>query len=137
MGYNFPQSATGYYFEAHRFIGTVGDDNTAFETAAEIGTGDQYLIFVPLKNASNNDIVGKLTITYPDGLTVEVGDNTENVSVSARIGPYTWTFKLDAAADMTAPSTNYDDCLIIAVAASDTIVPGFYEINGKIEQISQ
>ena len=92
IGYNFTQSMTGYYFTADRFIGSVSAGETTFQAAAEIDTGGQYLVFIPLKNASNQDLVCGLTLIYPKGIAVEVGDNIQNVTNTSRIGPYTWKF---------------------------------------------
>lgn len=121
-----------------RSIGTHSDDQTAFQFAAEIDTGDFYVFRVPLKNASNQDMVAELTLLFPDGLTVEV-ISADQASVSSpktknmtRTGLNTWKFNLAKDADKNGA----DDSIYIFVAADDTITPGFYTIEGKIQQIA-
>lgn len=123
-----------------RFVGAHSDDQTAFQFAAEVATGDQFPIYVPLKNSSHQELVGELTLAVPEGITVEVGRaEPANVIQLARTGLCSWKFKLGPDAIKTPP-LDYDvenqDCLIIFVAVSDVIVPGFYTIAGQIQQIS-
>jgi hypothetical protein len=124
-----------------RYIGTVSDDQTAFEFAAEVDTGEFYIFAVPLKNASDQDMVVRLTLEhpYPD-VKVEVmsgssvsGDFVDNMT---RTGLNTWKFDLHKGADKTDPSTgDYEDSIVIVVAGNDTALPGFYTITAKLEQI--
>lgn len=159
---NVPQSVKenwGAEIKADRFIGTHSDDQTAFQAAAEIDTGDKYIILVPIKNASKQDLVAQLTLIYPEGFSVEVvsADQIEGASLTVdsnnatvasntgrtknmtRTGLNTWKFIVDADADKEDPAESNKtakDCIAIVVAASDTIAPGFYTIKGKIQQIS-
>lgn len=121
-----------------RSIGTKSDDETAFQFAAEIDTGDYYVFYVPLKNASNQDMVAQLTLSFPAGFSVEaMSVDQANTTLTAhtknmtRTGLNTWKFIVDKDADKRGA----DDAIYIVVAASDTIAPGFYTIEGKIEQI--
>ena len=57
-------------------------------------------------------------------------DNTRNI---VRTGLYTWVFELDFEAEYE--DTDWQDCIGINVATSDVIAPGFYSINGTLEQI--
>lgn len=167
-----PQSvalAWGTEIKADRFIGTVSDDQTAFQAAAEFDAGDKLIILVPLKNASNQDLVAELNINYPDGFTVEVvsadqfvkdqdpdpGDmyikiggndvtETDNAYTKnmVRTSLTSWKFEVTKDADKTTPAKGTahndsgQDSIAIVIAASDTIAPGFYTIEGKIKQIS-
>lgn len=67
-----PQSMRRAYTLPDRSIGTHADDQTAFQFAAEINTGDDYLIRLPLKNASDVDMVAQLSLMLPNGITAEV-----------------------------------------------------------------
>ncbi len=133
-------------FDPDRWIGAVNDTQTAFQFAAEINQHDWYVFAVPLKNASNQDMVVQLKMVFPEGITVEVMDGyydtvgndvQDYVENLTRTGLYTWKFDLEAEADKTDPSSgNYSDSILIVVAASDTIAPGFYTIEGELLQIS-
>ena len=129
-------------FAPDRSIGAVNDTQTAFQFAAEIDQHDWYAFCVPLKNASNQDMVVELKLVSPEGITVEVMDGDGSVVENmTRTGLYTWKFDLEAEADKTAPvftddSEEIADCIVIVVAASDTIAPGYYTIVGEIVQIS-
>jgi len=135
------------HYQPDRYIGSASDDCTTFQAAAEVDTGDCFLILVPLKNVSNEDMIVELTLDVPDGITVECfsvdqeNGSAHNYTQSlTRTGLNTWKFKLLRQAEKTAPSTvnpsNWDDCIGIAVAVSDTIQPGFYTISGELKQIS-
>ena len=118
---------------ADRAIGAVRDDHTAFQYAAEIDTGDVYGFRLPLKNASDEALVGKLILDYPDCFTVEVmSDAHENVGPISRLSLNSWKFALGAGAEYVVDN----DSLYVVVAADDTCAPGFYEITGTLEQIS-
>ncbi len=128
-------------FDPDRWIGVVNDEQTAFQFAAEIDQHDYFIFCVPLKNASNQDMTVELKLVYPEGITVEVMDGHDgsdpNVNSVTRTGPYTWKFELESDADKTDPSSgDYEDSLVIVVAASDTIAPGFFTIESEIIQIS-
>ncbi len=136
-GYTGPQNTEHIYTTPNRFVGVVSDDNTAFQAAVEIAVGDWYLIMVPLKNASENDLVAELVLYFPDCLEVEVVsadqvDEADPRVVNAiRTGLYTWKLIVEGAADMQ----DDDDYLYIAVNADDHCLPGFYTISGTFNQI--
>ena len=120
-------------FDPDRSIGAVNDTQTAFQFAAEIDQHDFYVFYVPLKNASNQDMVVQLKLVAPEGITVEAMDAEGTVVDNmTRTGLYTWKFDLDSTADKQGA----DDAIFIVVAASDTIAPGFYTITGELLQIS-
>ncbi len=133
-----------YVFAPDRSIGAVNDQQTAFQFAAEIDTGDWYAFVLPLKNASNQDMVVELMLLLPEGITAEVMDGeatNDYVNDMTRTGPYTWKFHLEAEADKSAPiftdlSEDLGDSIVIVVAASDVIMPGFYNIEGTVKQIA-
>jgi hypothetical protein len=120
----------------NREFGAVADDNTAFQAAAELATGDWAVFNLPLKNASDVELIGLLTLSVPDCLEVEVfqaksdagGSHVHNV---VRVGMNTWKFKLDAEAEYCDP----DDALAILVSVDDYCMPGYYNIEGTIKQI--
>jgi hypothetical protein len=116
----------------NRSFGAVADDNTAFQAAAEMAVGDWAVFYLPLKNASENELIGLLTLSVPECLEVEayspLGTNVTNVT---RIGLNTWKFKLNKAADYLAADT-----LAIAISVDDTCAPGYYTISGEINQIA-
>jgi len=134
------QTLSGHHDLPDRSLGNASDDHTAFIAAAEVDTGDKYLIQVPLKNASGQDMKVLMTLDYPDGMTVECfasdeedssgTDNTRNI---VRTGLYTWVFELDFEAEYE--TSDWEDCIGINIATSDVIAPGFYSINGTLEQI--
>ncbi len=123
-----------------RSVGIVGDDRTSFRAAAEVDTGDVFLIMLPLKNASDQDLVAELTVTVPDGIEVEVigsdeesgsaADHTRHVTHS---GWNTWNFCVSRLADMY--TGDWRDSIGIVVGADDNLKPGFYTIEAVLEQI--
>ena len=125
--------AAAYCVAPDRSIGAVNDEQTAFQFAAEIDQHDWYVFYVPLKNASNQDMVCKLKLVFPMGISVEAMDTKGAVVENmVRTGYNTWKFDLDSSAD----KMGVDDAIWIVVAASDTIAPGFYTVHGEIVQIS-
>ncbi len=126
-----------------RSIGAVSDDQTAFQFAAEIDTGDIYFFYVPLKNASSSDMVAQLTLNFPECVEVEVMDGNhdtpddDNVENLVRTGLYTWKFDLDDDAEKDTPADNAaGDVIVIVVQVDDPCPPGYYTISGTIEQIA-
>lgn len=120
---------------ADRFIGVVSDDHTGFQAAAEIDTGDCMTINVPLKNASNQPLVGTVTLNIPAGLTAEVVHKTvggDSITAISRTGANTWKFNLASDALYRADK----DCLLIVIASADDMAPGFYNITGTLRQIA-
>jgi hypothetical protein len=134
----------------NRDFGAVADDNTAFQAAAELAVGDWAAFNLPLKNASDVELFGLLTLSVPECLEVEVYNDIDtiaaphaldlagespdpavNVTEVVRIGLNTWKFKL--AADAHYDPT--DDCLMVVISVDDTCAPGYYTITGEINQI--
>lgn len=114
----------------------VKDDNTAFQAAAELATGDWVALNLPLKNASHNTLLAQLTLDVPEGVEVEVvsadqvhGDG--NVIDAIRIGPNTWKLKVVSGAEFS----HLTDILYIGVQADDETPPGFYTLSGTLTQI--
>ena len=116
-----------------RSIGTVRDDRSVFQFAAEIDQGDVYAFWLPLKNASDEDLVGTLTLDYPECFTVEVLDakGTTGTTAVARHSLDQWKFALAAGAEY-----GDDDSLLVVVSLDDTCTPGYYSIQGEIHQIA-
>jgi len=113
-------------------IATVKDDETAFTVGMELNNGDQVAIKLHLKNESDQDIIGKLTLSgIPKGITVDVDSGTDDITNVTRVGKYTWLFKAtkDAGDDS-------NDFLVIKIALADNMKPGFYQIHGKIEPVN-
>jgi len=135
------QTLSGHHDLPDRSLGNASDDHTAFLAAAEVDTGDKYLIRIPLKNASEQDMKVLMTLDYPDGITVECfatdEENTggnDHAKSMVRTGLYTWVFELTSEADYSDAS-GWQDSIFINVAVSDVIAPGFYYITGQLEQI--
>ena len=117
---------------ADRGHAQASDDRTSFIAAAEIDTGDYYLIKVPLKNAANQDMAARITVDAQDPLQMEVdgiGELAQDGNLT-RINHYQWGF--------IAPPTLGDVCnpeLKITVALPDDAPPGFYEIEVVLEVV--
>ena len=90
-----------------------------------------------LKNASDNDLVALLTLNVPECLEVEVFSDENlsgnNVGNPVRIGPNTWKFKVEAAADCTDDA---NDVLYIVISADDWCQPGYFNMSGTLKQIA-
>ena len=131
-----PQGTRKVYTCPNRYFGAVADDNTAFQFAAEIAVGDLYLIALPMKNASENELVAKITLNVPDCIEVEVVSADQihgegNVTEAVRIGLNSWKITVLPDAEYNAPVDN----LYIAVQADDYCAPGYYTITGEFVQI--
>jgi hypothetical protein len=125
----------------NRSFGAVADDNTAFQAAAEMAVGDWAYFYLPLKNASENELIGLLTLSVPECLEVEVFQafhTGTHVSEVVRIGLNTWKFTLDKLADYVGDNGVADpiDGLGIVISVDDTCAPGYYTISGEIKQIA-
>ena len=133
---NQPQQVNLHYdwvAEPNRYFGAAADDNTAFQAAAEVAVGDWVAFNLPLKNASENDLVALVSLSVPDCIEVEVYAPTDatNLNSVVRIGLNTWKVIVEAAAE-------YDttlDCLMFVISADDYCAPGYYTISGDIKQI--
>ncbi len=116
-----------------RNFGAVADDNTGFQAAAEMAVGDWAAFNLPLKNASQNDLIALVTLSVPECLEVEVYAPAASVNIGdvVRIGLNTWKVQVLADAE-------YDpilDCLMFVISVDDTCAPGYYTISGEINQI--
>lgn len=117
-----------------RSFGAAKDDNTAFQAAAELATGDWAAFDLPLKNASNNNLNGLVTLNVPAGLEVEVfaASGAVNISQVVRVGLNTWKFNLlPTTSDYSSASY-----LTVVVSTDDDMAPGYYTIDGSIQQIA-
>ncbi len=56
----------------------VADDDTGFQVATEIAVGDKFIISMPVRNASNNTMVGLITLdpSTPAGLQFTVTERS-------------------------------------------------------------
>ena len=141
---NEPQSTEdelAAMFLPDRSIGVHSDDQTGFQFAAEVDTGDIFAFWLPLKNASSQDMIAELTLNFSDCIEVEVVDNdtgSDYVENMTRTGLNNWKFNLDSEAEKAAASaaTGSQDSILIIVQADDTCAPGWYTITGKLQQIS-
>jgi len=124
-----------------RAIGIVSDDQTSFRAGAEIDTGDCYIIQLPLKNASEQDLSAELTIDIPDCIEVEVFGSDEESDSSddhtlyvTRVGYGVWNFRVSYMAEFE--DSDFSDSVGIVVCADDDCAPGFYMLNATLTQIS-
>ncbi len=139
-----------WVYAPNRSFGAVADDNTAFQAAAELAVGDWAAFNLPLKNASENGLIGLLTLDVPACLEVEVyadadtiaaphpldlagesPDPATNVTEVVRVGMNTWKIKL-------SPNAEYDlitDVLTVVISVDDDCAPGYYTISGTLRQI--
>ncbi len=117
----------------NRHFGEVADDNTGFQAAAEMAVGDWSAFDLRLKNASEVDLVGLLTLNVPEGLEVEVYADpaATNINSVIRIGLNTWKVVVEAGAEGDAIT----DDLTIVISVDDTTPPGYYNISGQFQQI--
>ena len=129
---------------ADRFIGVVSDSGTAFQAAAEIDQGDIYAFWLPLNNASDEDLTAELTLNFPECAEVEVLRGLEGSGSDANIGGVvrtsfnTWKVTVDAdaaGAEAGAIDPN-EDSILIMVQIDDNCAPGYYSLSGEIHQIS-
>ncbi len=136
-GLNAPSIVTRNYIVPERWIGVHRDDQTAFEAAAELAVGDWWLFALPIKNASSQEIIARLTMIVPEALNVyavsadQVDDYNPRVTKVTRIGANTWKF-------LVAPEANKqddDDYLYIIVNAHSDAQAGVFTISGLLEQV--
>ncbi len=136
-GYTGPEIVDREFIVPARCIGVHSDDQTAFEAASEIGVGDWWIFILPIKNASDQEIIAKLCFEVPESLNVyvvgpdEVGDHDPRIHNVVRIGVNCWKFTVDADAE----KLDDDDYLYIMVNAHSDAGPGWWTITGQLEQI--
>ncbi len=122
-------------------IGILGDDWTSFQAAVEANTGDVFLIKLPLKNASNQDMIVQLDMEVPDCIEVDVfGSDDESESAVdhvfnvTQVGFSRWVFRLSDLAEHYA--SDWRDSIGIVVGVDDDCHPGFYSIGVTLQQIA-
>ena len=124
--------------EPNRHIGVVADDMTGFQAAAELAIGDWAAFRLPIKNASQNDLVAELCLSVPECIEVEIFSDTDvvanNIGNPVRIGLNCWKLVVEAEADCLTDLDN--DYLWVVVSVDDHCMPGYYTISGTIKQIS-
>jgi hypothetical protein len=62
----------------NRAFAATADDDTAFQVATEIAVGDKFIISLPLRNASDNPMVGLITLQQcdSDGMQLDVDERS-------------------------------------------------------------
>jgi hypothetical protein len=62
----------------NRAFAATADDDTAFQVATEIAVGDKFIISLPLRNASDNPMVGLITLQQcePDDMQLDVDERS-------------------------------------------------------------
>ncbi len=73
----------------------VNDDGTAFKAPAQVCTGDRFTVDLALLNKSHKPLELQITISSPDGFSLEVSGKDGTAGV-VRIDTNTWAFRLDA-----------------------------------------
>ncbi len=131
-----PQQVNLHFDWVHvpvRTFGAAADDNTAFQAAAEMAVGDWAAFNLPLKNASQNELIALVTLSVPECLEVEVYAPAlaTNILDVVRVGLNTWKVRVLAGAEYN----DVFDCLMFVVSVDDTCAPGYYTISGQINQI--
>lgn len=113
----------------------VNDEGTSFSAAIESFVGQKEVnVHLNLDNASNDTANAVLELNIPAGLDVDVEAVDEGASgdiAEARIGPNSWLMKIGPES-----SAHADDRIRIEIEPKDDAMPGFYNISGRIVQIS-
>jgi len=91
------QTLPGHHSQPDRYIATVSDDMTRFQASVEIDSGDMFLIALPLKNASDQNVVVKMTLVYP-----QYGDCDEETGDCYDCG--------EGDSGIPLPSSDYGGC---------------------------
>ena len=118
----------------------VFNQDTSFAGAAETYPGDSYAIKLLVINASNADVVQRMTIDAPDGFDFRV-EGGSRVSVSQETAA-TFLVRVSTDADGDGELTNVlsdapeTDELRINVRVGDQVVPGFYRIKVDLAQFA-
>lgn len=62
----------------NRAFAAAADDDTAFQVATEIAVGDKFIISMPLRNASDNPLIGLITLQQCDsnGMQIDVDEHS-------------------------------------------------------------
>lgn len=113
-------------FAFNNGLGNVSDDGTRFRTGANINQGDPYVVQLELDNNSDQGRTERLALDVPEQLEVEVDADTTTGAEVARDQKGRWLVKLD---------DSLGQIVEITVAAPDAIMPGFYEITGKLSPL--
>ncbi len=118
----------------------VFNQDTSFAGAANTYPGDGYAIKLLLVNASNADVVQRITIDAPDGFGFKV-EGGSRVSVSQETAS-TFLVRVSTDADGDGELSNVlsdspeTDELRINVRVGDQVVPGFYRIKVDLAQFA-
>ncbi len=131
---------------------STADQNTAFQVATEIAVGDKFLISIPVINASNNPIIGLITLEQcsPGGLQLDVDERSllalthldtppeDAAARGAPLGPGTHTYQTrywplaDANDDGVVDASD----VIISAAVGDPGTVTVNSINAVLGQIN-
>ena len=128
-------AAEGGGFANDQSFVSVNDDGSSITAAVEVTTGDKFKIQVPLQNQSNSNMVVKMSMDIPEGLTVDVdsdgSDDSDSTGIGnlTRIGLMEWTFDL-------ATSTTASDQMEIQIAHADDSPPGFFKVSATLKQVA-
>jgi hypothetical protein len=78
LGFDVDDVTYGDGTSLNRAFAATADQNTAFQVATEMATGDKFLISMPLKNASDVPMVGLITLepSSPEGLQLDVDERS-------------------------------------------------------------
>ncbi len=133
---NQPQQVNRHVSWIHkpnRSVGVAADDHTGFQAAAEMAIGDWAAFNLPIKNASDIDLVAELTMCVPECIEVEVYAATTATGIKGvvRTGANTWKIIVDAAAECRT----VEDCLMVVISVDDNCMPGFFNLGGELKQI--
>lgn len=124
-GINVPVGAARSYV-------SLNDTHTQFTAAFDmVPTGSVLWLKLPIDNTSNNQILAKLTLDVPDGISYDIVDNpilltTGGTTAVGRLGRNTWEVRFQ-------PSASPSVTLYMAFAMANGTPPGFYTIHGTLE----
>jgi len=106
----------------------INDNGTAFTAPAEVGTGGQFTVNLPLGNRSDQPLEAQITISNTEGFSLDV-KGRDGATGMVRIDTNTWAFKL------AANENDQEADLAITVAVSDMTQPGNYLLECLIEPL--
>lgn len=107
----------------------VNEDNTTFKAPAQVYTGDKFTINLALANKSESQMDTQITVSAPEGMSVDVEGN-DGVKGVVRFGADKWAFRLDADDSDDEPD------LIITISVSGSMSPSYYCLHCLIEPLS-
>lgn len=108
---------------------SVNDTKTQFTVGFDmVPTSSVIWTSVPITSISNNQILAKLTLDVPDGISVDVTElnsgSAPHSTVVGRLGANTWELNF-------GPSSTIDVYYIFGLANGTP--PGFYTVRGTLE----